>query len=166
MRETSTSQLCRITFKPKSGQAFCRLFNPGMPVTIDAMAVHHITKKLVKDKQVTMGCFMDKETSERRKFKRFTYKTEFRPTLDCHTIQYKVLNISEGGLKLEVQGIPERLSDSTSGINGYLFLSNGKQIPVSGNLVWIIGSEIGIKLNKPISEKIIASESGNFQVTE
>ena len=109
---------------------------------------------------------MDKETSERRKFKRFTYKSEYQPILDCHTIRYKVLNISEGGLKLEVQGIPERLSDSTSGVNGFLFLSNGKQIPVSGKLVWIIGDEIGIKLNEPISEKIIVSESGNFQDTD
>lgn len=109
---------------------------------------------------------MGNETSERRKFKRFTYKPEYSPTLDCHTIQYKVLNISEGGLKLEVQSIPERLSDSTSGFNGSLYLSNGKQIPVSGRLVWIIGNEIGIRLNEPISEKIIASESGNFQEAE
>ena len=109
---------------------------------------------------------MEKETSERRKFKRFTYKPECCPTLDCHTVQYKVLNISEGGLKLEVQSIPERLSDSTSGINGILYLSTGKQVPVSGRLVWIIGNEIGIKLNEPIGEKIINSESGNFQDTE
>ena len=109
---------------------------------------------------------MGKETPERRKFKRFTYKPEYRPTLDCHTIQYKILNISEGGLKLEVQSIPERLSDSTSGIRGFLCLSNGQQIPVSGRLVWIIGNEIGIKLNEPISQKIISSEKGNFQDME
>ena len=109
---------------------------------------------------------MGKETSERRKFKRFTYKPECCPTLDCDTIQYKVLNISEGGLKMEVQSIPERLSDSTSGFNGLLYLSNGKRIPVSGRLVWIIGNEIGIKLTEPISEKIIKSERENFQDTE
>ena len=109
---------------------------------------------------------MGNETSERREFKRFKYKPECCPTLDCYTIQYKVLNISEGGLKIEVQSIPDRQSDSTSGFNGLLCLSNGKQIPVSGRLVWIIGNEIGIKLSQPISEKILKSESGNFQDSE
>ena len=47
--------------------------------------------------------------------------------------------------------------------NGHLRLSNGAQIPVHGKQVWIIGNEIGIKLDEPISEKIIDSEIGNFQ---
>jgi hypothetical protein len=108
---------------------------------------------------------MGKKKVEKRKFKRYSYKTDCCPILDCQSIQYKVLNISEGGLKIEIQSKPEMQSDAYV-FNGYLCLSNGKQIPLSGKQVWIIGNEIGIKLDEPISEKIINSEIGNFQDTE
>ena len=101
----------------------------------------------------------------RRKFKRYSYKPDCCPILVCQSSQYKVLNISEGGLKIEIQSNPEGQSDSYI-FNGHLCLSNGKQIQVSGKQVWIIGNEIGIKLNEPISENIIDSEVANFQGTE
>jgi hypothetical protein len=100
---------------------------------------------------------------ERRKFKRYDYKPNYRPNFECNNIRYKVLNISQGGLKIDVQDIPVHLSDSTSGIAGYLCLWDGKRIPISGNLVWIIGNEVGIMLNKLISKEIIDSESEYFQ---
>ena len=106
---------------------------------------------------------MENITVERRQFKRYAYKPDCCPILECKTIRYKVLNISEGGLKIDVQGIPAHLSDSTSGITGYLCLSSGKRVPVSGELVWIIGDEVGIKLKKPISKKTIDSEIEYFQ---
>jgi hypothetical protein len=102
---------------------------------------------------------------EKRKFKRYSYKPDCRPILTCQGIIFKVLNISEGGLKIEIQNNPEMRSDSHI-FNGRLSFSNGEVIPVSGNQVWIIGNEIGIKLNKPISEKIIDSEAGCFLDTE
>jgi hypothetical protein len=108
---------------------------------------------------------MENDAVERRKFKRYSYKPDLCPFLKCKTIRYKVLNISEGGLKIDIQGIPVLLSNSQSDITGYLCLLNGKQIPVSGQLVWIIGNEVGIKLNTPISKKIIDSETDNFQDT-
>ena len=43
-------KLCQIAFKPESGLATCELFNPGKPISIDAMTVHHITEKMVADK--------------------------------------------------------------------------------------------------------------------
>ena len=43
-------RLCQIAFKPEGGQAVCELFNPGKPISIDAMAIHHITEKMVADK--------------------------------------------------------------------------------------------------------------------
>jgi exodeoxyribonuclease X len=43
-------RLCQIAFKPENGQAVCELFNPGRPISIDAMAIHHITEKMVADK--------------------------------------------------------------------------------------------------------------------
>jgi DNA polymerase III epsilon subunit-like protein len=48
-------RLCQIAFKPEGGQAVCELFNPGRPISIDAMAVHHITEKMVADKPPFMG---------------------------------------------------------------------------------------------------------------
>ena len=43
-------RLCQIAFKPENGPAVCELFNPGKPISIDAMAIHHITEKMVADK--------------------------------------------------------------------------------------------------------------------
>ena len=43
-------RLCQIAFKPEGGQAVCELFNPGKPISIDAMAIHHITEKMVAEK--------------------------------------------------------------------------------------------------------------------
>jgi len=43
-------RLCQIAFKPNVGPPVCELFNPGRPISIDAMAVHHITEKMVQDK--------------------------------------------------------------------------------------------------------------------
>jgi DNA polymerase III epsilon subunit-like protein len=45
----SDDRLCQIAFKPESGQAVSGLFNPGKPISIDAMVVHHITDKMVQD---------------------------------------------------------------------------------------------------------------------
>jgi len=43
-------RLCQIAFKPENGPAVSGLFNPGKPISIDAMVVHHITEKMVADK--------------------------------------------------------------------------------------------------------------------
>jgi DNA polymerase III epsilon subunit-like protein len=48
-------RLCQIAFKPENGPAVFELFNPGKPISIDAMAVHHITEKMVADKPPFMG---------------------------------------------------------------------------------------------------------------
>ena len=48
-------RLCQIAFKPETGPAICEMFNPGMPISIDAMAVHHITNKMVEDKPPFKG---------------------------------------------------------------------------------------------------------------
>ena len=43
-------RLCQIAFKTEEGAAVNELFNPGIPITIDAMTVHHITNEMVRDK--------------------------------------------------------------------------------------------------------------------
>ena len=48
-------RLCQIAFKRESGPAVSGLFNPGKPISIDAMVVHHITEKMVANKPPFKG---------------------------------------------------------------------------------------------------------------
>ena len=41
-------RLCQIAFKPEGGPAVCETFNPGRPISIDAMSIHHITNRMVQ----------------------------------------------------------------------------------------------------------------------
>jgi DNA polymerase III epsilon subunit-like protein len=43
-------RICQIAFKIKGGYTVNELFNPGMPISIDAMTVHHITNEMVLDR--------------------------------------------------------------------------------------------------------------------
>ena len=43
-------RLCQIAFKTEDGITVNELFNPGMPISIDAMTVHHITNEMVRGK--------------------------------------------------------------------------------------------------------------------
>jgi DNA polymerase III epsilon subunit-like protein len=45
-----TDRLCQIATKIKGGYTVNELFNPGMPISIDAMTVHHITNEMVVEK--------------------------------------------------------------------------------------------------------------------
>ena len=51
-------RICQIAFKTENGAAVNELFNPGMPITIDARTVHHITNEMVRDKPT----FRDSDT--------------------------------------------------------------------------------------------------------
>jgi DNA polymerase III epsilon subunit-like protein len=48
-------RLCQIAFKPDNGPIASGLFNPGKPISVDAMVVHHITNKMVADKPPFQG---------------------------------------------------------------------------------------------------------------
>ena len=48
-------RLCQIAFKPEGGTAVCETFNPGMPISIDAMSIHHITNRMVQGKPSFRG---------------------------------------------------------------------------------------------------------------
>lgn len=43
-------RLCQIAFKTETGLIVNELFNPGKPISIEAMSIHHITNEMVKDK--------------------------------------------------------------------------------------------------------------------
>ena len=42
-------RLCQIAFKPEDGMPVNALFNPGLPISIEAMSIHHITNEMVQD---------------------------------------------------------------------------------------------------------------------
>jgi DNA polymerase III epsilon subunit-like protein len=48
-------RLCQIAFKPEGGPAVCQTFNPGRPISIDAMPIHHITNRMVQGKPPFRG---------------------------------------------------------------------------------------------------------------
>ncbi len=43
-------KLCQIAFKTDEGSIVDELFNPGMKISIESMAVHHVTNDMVADK--------------------------------------------------------------------------------------------------------------------
>lgn len=43
-------RLCQLAFKAGKERGECGLFNPGKPIAVEAMAVHHITNEMVKDR--------------------------------------------------------------------------------------------------------------------
>lgn len=43
-------RLCQVAYKTEDGNIVNAFFNPGMPIAIEAMAVHHITNEMVKNK--------------------------------------------------------------------------------------------------------------------
>jgi exodeoxyribonuclease X len=48
-------RLCQIAFKTEDGLTVNKRFDPGMPISIDALAVHHITNEMVQDKPSFRG---------------------------------------------------------------------------------------------------------------
>ena len=48
-------RLCQIAFKTGKGLVVDELFNPGKPIAIEAMAVHHITNEMVATKPPFKG---------------------------------------------------------------------------------------------------------------
>lgn len=100
---------------------------------------------------------------ERRKYQRFTYKPQFCPILKCRKRSYRILNISAGGLKIEVFGNPNPPLFAGAVLSGFIYFANDRQLLVEGDLVWIIGNEMGIKLKSPIDQAIIKAEADYFQ---
>lgn len=56
-------RLCQVAYKFK-GEEFESLFKPPIPIEIDAMAVTHITNKMVEDKEKFQGSQMQKDLIE------------------------------------------------------------------------------------------------------
>ena len=100
--------------------------------------------------------------AERREHRRFTYKPECRPVLQCPRKSYRVVNISVEGLKLELLSSPHQPFFADAELVGTLYLANDRQLSIAGDLSWIIGNEMGIKLKKAIPRKILRAEADFF----
>jgi DNA polymerase III epsilon subunit-like protein len=48
-------RLCQIAFKTVTGTICDELFNPEMPISVEAMSIHHITNEMVADKPPFKG---------------------------------------------------------------------------------------------------------------
>ena len=48
-------RLCQIAYKTEEGLVVDELFNPGRPIAIEAMAVHHITNEMVAEQPPFKG---------------------------------------------------------------------------------------------------------------
>ena len=46
----TNDRLCQIAFKTDTGTAVDEMFNPNMPISVDAMSIHHITDEMVANK--------------------------------------------------------------------------------------------------------------------
>ena len=53
-------RLCQLAYKTEEGTVVNELFNPGKPISIEAMSIHHITNDIVKDKPL----FQQSETKK------------------------------------------------------------------------------------------------------
>ena len=57
-------RLCQLAFKTTEGLTVNELFNPGMPITIDAMCIHHITNEMVQNKAAFRDSPVRKQLSD------------------------------------------------------------------------------------------------------
>jgi DNA polymerase III epsilon subunit-like protein len=57
-------RLCQLAFKTDQELTVNELFNPGMPISVDAMSIHHITNEMVQDKPSFQGSDTWKQLQE------------------------------------------------------------------------------------------------------
>ncbi len=48
-------RLCQLAYKTETGTPVNELFNPGRPISVEAMSINHITNEMVKDKPSFKG---------------------------------------------------------------------------------------------------------------
>ena len=83
-------RLCQIAFKPEGGPAVSGVFNPGRPISIDAMVVHHITEKMVQDKPSF------KESDEYEKLQKLV--SDINNVIVAHNAQFDMQMLNMEGI--------------------------------------------------------------------
>jgi exodeoxyribonuclease X len=85
-------RLCQIAFKPDNGPIASGLFNPGKPISVDAMVVHHITDKMVRDKPPFKGSDLHARLK--------AMASDADKVIVAHNAQYDMNNFTGGGYSL------------------------------------------------------------------
>lgn len=94
------------------------------------------------------------EFQDNREYFRLIYLPEERPVLKIGKHEFKVLDISQGGLRF-LKDKKIRLRDWT---RAKLILSCGEQLNVAGRVEWEHGDEFGLLLRNPLPATIIEKE--------
>lgn len=82
-------RLCQIAWKTQN-ETVNELFNPPLPISYEAMSVHHITQKMVDDKPA----FKDSETW--KKAKEMFESTDYIPV--AHNVQFDLAMLEKEGI--------------------------------------------------------------------
>ncbi len=86
-------KLCQIAFKPEGGPAVCEPHNPGKPISIDAMAIHHITEKMVADKPLF------KESDEHAELKKLV--SDINNVIVAHNAKFDMQMLDREGISTQ-----------------------------------------------------------------
>ncbi len=99
---------------------------------------------------------------ERRSYARIVYKPKLRPFLTQGANQFEVLDINEGGMRLEnLKHVP--LNDRMA---GSMTLLNGDVIEIDGKVEWQENGEIGLSFEFLIPSDIIQKEQRHIILNE
>ena len=91
---TGTSEqdrLIQLAYRTSDGEEVNELFNPGLPIAIEAMAVHHITEKMVKGKP---------RFQESPVYDRLRERLERGDIVVAHNASFDVAMLEKEGLKV------------------------------------------------------------------
>jgi hypothetical protein len=99
---------------------------------------------------------------ERRNYARIVYKPKMRPRMTVGTREYDVLDINEGGMRLEnlnQETVNQRLS-------GSVILLNGDAVEIDGKVEWQENGEVGLSFEFLIPSAIIEKEQRHIILNE
>jgi len=94
------------------------------------------------------------ETRDKRAHYRIVYLEDERPTLKIGRYRFKVMDVSQGGLRF-LNTKPVKLAEW---VKGELALSCGDHIGMEGRIEWVQDDEFGLFLKEPLSSTIIEKE--------
>ena len=94
------------------------------------------------------------EGTEKRSFFRIVYNPSKRPELKTNGISYKVIDISQKGIRL----LKSHESGPAKRIQGNLKLLSGSNINLKGTVVWEQDNRFALFLEDPLSPETLEKE--------
>jgi len=84
-------RLIQLAYRTSDGEEVNELFNPGRKIAIEAMAVHHITEKMIQGKE---------KFSESETYRKLKKRLEKGNILVAHNAQFDIAMLEKEGLKI------------------------------------------------------------------